>query len=288
MAGVTAKYGSLKFENVAGYRIAAQLSPAHGFQGRFYVYIFEKTDANYQRQHVSVGTPGDIPKDTLTIADKNRNYEFKDISLISVETGVTRTERYRLLEFRYYREVTGHGGAVPATIENNDPRELMRGGPADDYKLKLDDDAEFLLGFTGRQMPDEPVIFRWSTYRNKSNSWIKKVIEMNDAIVTENKSPEFAVNFRDVNIEAKDGNLELVMVDESYGEMLKYPMASFYEIATSADEDDLARVNLQAYSTQELVVHNKTRGFTSAVEPSTIETATVRFAPGYYFDVELI
>ena len=287
---VKAKYGDNEFLNVKGYRISMQMVPGQGFGGRFYVYIYEVVDAAKSRKHIDVGKDGLVPRMDLSIKGDSRDYEFKKIDLWSIETGVTRSERNRLLEFRYDPELTDRGEKAPVKLKNTDKTELKKGALQDDYKYGLNDGAEHVLGFVGRQCGNEDTIFRLTGLRNHQNSWVEKVIELNDKQVTESDMlmPEWEVKFSRKALKIDRTNLRLILAEESYGELLNYPIPSLVNVAGKDAGQDHARLNLFTYTPWDLAEHDQRRGFQNVAKERTLETATILFHQGHYFDVELI
>jgi hypothetical protein len=264
--------------------------PGQGFGGRFYVYIFEVVDAVKSRKHVDVGKDGLVPRMNLSIKGDNRDYEFKEIDLWSVETGVTRSERYRLLEFRYDPELTDRGEKAPVKLSNTDKTELKKGALQDDYMYALGGSAEHLLGCVGRQCGNEDSIVRFTGLRNHQNSWVEKIIQLNDQQVTESNMlmPEWEVKFSRRALKIDRTNLRMVLAEESYGDLLTYPIPSLVNIASRDVGQDHARLNLHTMTPWDLAEHDQRRGFQAIAKERSLETATLLFQQGHYYDVEFI
>src|SRR6188508_1999067 len=95
----------LKFTSLRGYIISTCFIPDQGYQGNFYVYVYDVHEArNKFEQPMKVGDPLQAKSNyrgTLELSGEDRNYKFENIDFTAAENGATRRERFRILEFRY-------------------------------------------------------------------------------------------------------------------------------------------------------------------------------------------
>jgi hypothetical protein len=283
-----------KFEltNISGFRISVCLTPSQGFQGQFYVYVWQRIAAKARLDPVSPGGAGQTLRGTLVLAGDTGAHEFHNIDLVGVETGVTRHERLRLLEFQYDRAFTDTK-KLPATLRSLNTSSLPDGRLGNDYKFGLEKNRdEHLLGFRSRQSASGAAVLRFSSLLTDKQSWLQEIVKANDQRTQPGKGfPEFEINFSPGRIKVNQENLNLVFVDESYGEMLRFPPPSLRDLTPHGHADQqaelirlagFARLNMASHSPETLLVHDSLEDFHAAVGPETVETATFLFKAGYY------
>ncbi len=283
---------AVDFNNVTGYLLSMCMTPNQGFQGNFYIYLLDIGDPQYRLQPVDIGESGPTPRGTLQIVGDQRSYKFDDIDMTWVEPGMTRRERFRLIEFRYAPDVSDKV-ELPAEMENAMGSFLNQSGFQDDYKYDLGDGGEDLLGFRARLAARDQILMRFSSLRNQTNSWVKKIVEVNNEQVTkegtERFMPEFNINlgfFPDPIVVTKD-NLIRVFVQEAYGQMLTRGQPTLNGLCSGLGAE-AARLDPAALTPQDILNHEFETGFTRAAESRTIETATFVFISGQYRDLPCI
>lgn len=302
---VSAKYKDYQSPNITGYRIAMQLTPRVGFQGRFYIYLYEALDAHDQTRLPAVkteedGQEGQIPRGDLELKGDQVDYKFEKVDLVAIESGVTRNKRYRILEFRMSPEFTDRGENAPVTLSNSNSHEntkLKTGGLQGQYTFKLDGEhggsAEHLYGFHARQGANESVIMRMSHPRNEKNSWLEKVVWLNNQQQSGSSKevPAWKITFEPGELDVDKHKLRTMLVDESYGEMLDYGLPEFSALSAAGSEgQDLARLRMErlCYTPQQWVDDDTKTGYGAGRKAElTLETATIVFQQGYYHTVGL-
>lgn len=275
--------------NISGYRISTRLHPESGFQGNFFVYVLEVIEVSQNFNHVDLLTKGTDPQGTLIIQGENRTYKFEKIYLTSMEAGVTRRERYRLLEFRYKGE---SDISVPADLQNDGTYELKASGLKEDYKYAIGDEQEYLLGFRTLQRSERTALFRFSSIRNKKNSWSAKAVQLSKAMAEEGQvMPEFIVNFTQNPIRVTKDTLANLWVVESYGELTRVALPPLQDlISKDGNPPRFQEINMRMddFTQLELYQHDTSGGFSSQVCTRTIETATIEVMVGHVNEVKVI
>jgi len=284
-------------QNIMGYKVTTCFTPGIGFQDRFYVYLYERVEASVtssdrEKLYISPNTSdGHHPEGQLTIDGDHRTYNFKKIQLNNIHAGVTRRERYRLFEFGYPKNVIDDGQDELIDVKNNTSETVLNVGLLrDDYKAGLSG-TEQVLGASSSHSGSSVPIFRFSTLRNKNNSWMKQIVEtqLGQRKDENKKMKDFTVSFTRKELKVTRENVRKIYVDESYGEMLKTPLPSLSAILDSIQSDtDLARVDWAAHSPEDLTAHEDNRGFRSYSGERTLETITLVFQQGHYQDVKMV
>lgn len=286
MGFLKASFDGTTYKNVEGYRISACLTPGNGFQGNFYVYIWDRMEAGTPFESaVGLGDQGKAKKGTLEIADAVRSYKFENIELRHVEAGVTRRERYRLLEFRYDKDVLDLGSV---SLSNSSDAELKKSGLDDDYTFSLGGGTQQLLGYRAQVSADSATVVRFSALRCKQNSFVEKIVELNKSQQDNQPMPKFTVSFSqgDLNVEPK--NLLRVYVDESYGELRRMRLPRLSDLLSQKINPELSRLHMPDFSGAELLDHDMSQRFVDTqLDPKTVETATFVFESGYMRNIKV-
>lgn len=293
---IQAAFGDLKFERLEGYRISTCWNPAAGFQGHFYVYLWERTDATTPfKTPVALEREKEAPRGTLQIADEWRTYVFNNIDLSSAEVGANRRERFRLVEFRYNPEEIDYAQSPVSLTNKSEKHVLMKGNLKDHYTYKLDDQIEHLLGFSTRISPSAACVLRFSTLRNKFNCFLEKILTCNEQrATTQSGVKPYSIQFsQGLNgaIEVTQENLLRVYTAENYGELRHLAAPSLDDVVGHAFSDDapeLARFHLEGTTDGTLLQRESELQFRAAqIDPHTVETATYVFAAGAYQDLKI-
>ena len=295
---IQASFGSLRFDQVEGYRIATHWSPHQGFQGHFYVYVWERVDATTRLTNaVALEREKKAPQDKLQIADEFRTYVFDKIDFSSVEVGANRRERFRLVEFRYDPMQIDRASSCPVSIENtSEKHKLNRANLEDDYTYALDDDREQLLGFSALLSPSASSVLRFSTLRNKYNCFLKKVLDVNQQRATgSTRASDYAIKFSQGNggsIDVTQENIVRIYTEENYGHLASVGGHSLSEVTSLANDPgrapELARLSMRGMTGAGLLTMESERQFRSAtLHPYTVESATYVFMPGEYVDLKI-
>lgn len=287
MGFLKASFDGATYKNIEGYRISACLTPTIGFQGNFYVYLWDRMEAGTPFESaVDVGPEGKAKVGTLEIVDSERSYKFEGINLWYSEAGVTRRERYRLLEFRFDKEVLD---TKSVTLTNSSEAKLMKGGLDEDYTFSLGGGTQQVLGFRAQVAADHATVVRFSALRCKENSFLEKVIELNAEQQKDNtKMPSFTITFSQGDIEVKRENLQRIYVDESYGELRRIPLPRLSQLVESKFSPELSRLHMDDFSGEQLLDHDTSHQFVDTqLDPKTVETATLVFEKGYKRDIKV-
>jgi hypothetical protein len=235
---------------------------------------------------VDLGPEGKSKKGTLEIADAERSYKFENINLRFCEQGVTRRERYRLLEFRYDKEVLD---TKTVTLMNSSEAKLKKSGLDEDYTFSLGGGTQQVLGFRAQVAADHATLVRFSALRCKENSFLEKVVELNAEQQKDNtKMPSFTITFSQGDIEVNRENLQRIYVDESYGELRRLSLPRLSDLIAAQPSPELSRLHLNDFTGQELLDHDTSQRFVDTqLDPKTVETATLVFEPGYKRDIKV-
>ena len=292
MAIFSANFADLKFDQVEGFRISVAFTPNQGFQGDFFVYLWDNVDARkaFESPLKVCDDRNMARRDTLTITDSaDVTYRFPNIELTWAEVGATHSERYRVIEFRCHGDQTDRPGFANIVLENGIEWRVEEGNLSDEYNFKLDDkDAgESLLGFRSRLSPNESVLVRFSALRNKSNSFMKKIIETNQSQIGKPMTP-FNIDFKQQKYSVTRENLLRAYVDESFGTFAGLPLPSLSEILATGGEPRLARFRPDDYSASMLLDHQSQQLREQNSTSGIVETATFMFRPGSYRSSEII
>ncbi len=297
---IKATFGSMKFERIEGYRISTCWNPSAGFQGHFYVYLWERTDATTPlKMPVEIPRESEAPRDKLQIADEWRTYVFDNIDLSCVEVGANRRERFRLVEFRYNPEEIDYGPCPVSLNNKSEQHVLKKANLKDHYTYKIDDGIEHLLGFEARLSPSAACVLRFSTLRNKFNSFLVKLLDANAQRATSEEGVKpYTIQFSqgiDGGIEVTQENVIRIYTMENYGELRNWPVYSLDDVVSFASADEkaehapeLARLSLAASTDGTLLLRDSEEQFRAAqLDPHTVETATFVFRPGIYQDLKI-
>jgi hypothetical protein len=286
----------LKFTSIRGYIISAAFIPDQGYQGHFYVYVFDVHEArNPFTEKMKVGDPNAASpalRGTLELSGEDRNYKFEKIDFTMTETGATRRERFRILEFRYDRNLTDKE-KLSAELSQASPTVLMPGALKDDYTFILDDgsEKEHLLGLTARLGPEDSAVVRFAKYRNLSNSMMEKVLALNNDRVSVLGSAramaDFKLTFGFANdpIPVTRSNLLRVFTHEAYGLGLYYQLPTLTGLITGGAGPEKARLSVDSLTPYQLLLHDSEKDSAAEAATRTVETTTLVFQKGYLRDL---
>ena len=280
MGFLQASFGGATFKNVEGYRISVSYSPNDGCKGNFYVYIWDRMEAGTPFESgIDMGPEGKTRSGTLEVADAERSYKFEDIELVGAEIGVTRRQRYRLLEFKFDKHVVD---TKSVTLTNSSKAKLKKAGLDEDYMFSLGGASEQLLGFRAKVAGEEATVVRFSALRNAENSFLQKVVELNTAQQPNKAMPTFTVTFSQGDLEVSTESLSRMYVDESYGELRTIPIPSLSALVAERVDSEVHRLRLEDFTSEALLEHDLSHRFVSGqLDPKTVETATFIFNTGY-------
>jgi hypothetical protein len=295
---IKASFGNLKFDRLEGYRIATHWSPHMGFQGHFYVYVWERLDATTKiASPVELEPESKAPRDKLQIADEFRTYVFDNIDFSSVEVGANRRERFRLTEFRYNPEMIDFASSCPVDVDyKGDKHKLLRGNLENDYTYALEGSLEQLLGFTALLSPSASNVIRFSTIRNSGNCFLKKILELNQQrAVGETRVSDYAIKFsqgKSGSVDVTQENVLRVYTEENFGHMAEIrgrALTDFVSLANEAHQaPELARLSIRGLTDAQLLAMDSERMFRTAnINQHTVETATYVFRPGEHVNLKI-
>jgi hypothetical protein len=283
MGYLKASFAGVTMKNIEGYRISVCLTPLIGFQGHFYVYIWDRMEAGTAfEEKVDAGEEGKPKRGTLELADSERSYKFENIDLRYAEVGVTRRERYRLQEYRFDKQVIDTQSS-PVTLTNSSEAQLKPSALDKDYTFSLGGGAQQLLGFRAEVSAEHASVVRFTALRNKENSFLQKVVELNKEQQKDNtKMPPFTITFSQGDVEVNQNNLIRCYVDESYGELRRIPIARLSDLVAQQMNPEVLRIKLTDFSGEELLEHDAAHQFVETqLDPKTVETATFVFETGF-------
>ena len=277
---------------VGGYRITTCITEVGGLRDNFRIYVFERYAASQPLKPIGMPSTGGNLVGTLTLTGAGREYEFSGIQFSRIDTVITHRERVRLLEFKYESTAEASDKKIPCELKVPDQKSATLDGKqlGDDYKYALAGFSEHLLGFRAQQSSGQSLL-RFTSEFNDKNSWLRKIIELNESAVDNNDNiPEFDVKFRGGTIQVKPGDLEVFFVDESYGALLGYQIPPFSHIAaaiTSKQYSALLPVTLTAPSPKIYVQDYNANDFSAGDLDNCIQTATIVFNNGAYRDLQV-
>ncbi len=273
-------FNEIKSDDVRGYLISTEYTPMQGLQDDFFVYEVLRFTAATHLTPLRFDRTGPAQVNTLTITGDNRSYTFPQITHVSAEPGVSRRERYQVLEFQY-PHTAGVANKVPAVLKNSSPIELQQTALDKDYTYGLDQFPEQLLGFQVRQSRTDGTVVRFAVLRNAKNSFLEKIIHVHNAQQQhgERQMQPFTIRFAQGNIEVNRANLVRAHVVEAYGECLTWRLPDLAEYL-QAGGGSMARMTPTAYSPVTLLQHEVHREFPPAAPSYTVEIATFVFLPG--------
>jgi len=283
-------FEGVNLRNVVGYKISANWTPNNGFQGFFYVYVWDRQHPGTPfTEAVDMGADGEPKRGSLILDGSERTYKFNKIDLISAQVGATRRFRYRLLEFRYDEAVLTDGD-TPVEIENKSPAKVMKGGLKDDYKYSLGGEAEHLLGFRTRLASAGGNVARFSALRNNANCFLEKMIKANNEKNGNKRISDFTVTFAQGDLLVTQDSLSTMYVDESFGYLQGEPQPSLFELVAGDDgvRQRAVSIRMDDYTQRDLLEFDVKQDPTPReVEARTIETATFVFNQGHHQDLKI-
>jgi hypothetical protein len=287
---ITGSFDSVTLKRVVGYKVAANWTPIVGFQGYFYVYVWDSQHPGSPfDEAVDVGEKGKPKRGSLTLDGGERTYTFDSIDLISAQVGATRRFRYRLLEFRYDEAVVSNGD-TPVKVNNKGKDQSSEGGLGTDYQYALDDGAENLLGFRTRVAAAGGTVVRFSTLRNNQNCFLQKMIKANDERNQRKRMSDFTVTFSQGDLTVTQESLKTMYVDESFGYLGGEKQPPLLSLVSGGDQLIRRAVTLSMddYSQRELLDLDVQQDPNPLEADSrTIETATFVFNPGNYQNLKI-
>jgi hypothetical protein len=286
MANMSGEFPGIKFKKIVGYRISACFTPRTGVDSLFFVYVWDQIEAASAFTDTVDAGKDDAPKvGTLNLKDDSRVYSFTNINLESAQEGVTRRNRYRLLEFRFNSQYTTEGD-MPVSLDNSDTDRLTPTGLKEDYTYSLGGGSEQLLGFRARRAPGVGNVYRFSSLRNNINSFLQQLVKSNNETSQSKRMSDFTVNFKQGDVVVKQDELARFYVEESYGflEHVNLPPLSDYVSGQITPENN-TRMRITDYTQADLLNLDAHMSPTEvALRPRTVETATFVFNPGAHQD----
>lgn len=283
-----AKFGDAEFQWIEGYKISAGWVPRSGFRGNFFVYLWERIEAATPfKATPNLTKDGPGQRAALQLSDEDHTYKFDKIDAVSAQLGATRQERYRIFEFRYDK---GESEEVQpnVSVANKNKRDLEKTALGDEYKFSISGSSQHLLGFRSRVAASGANVFRFSSLRTDSNSFIEKMMELNDQNVQQKKMTDFTIKFTQGEIKVTQENLNAMYVDESWGSFTKIPPASLLDITGDTPEQEHVRLNLDDFSPHSLMQRDAHHEHHEEnFRPDTVQTLTLVFKPGIYQDFKI-
>jgi hypothetical protein len=287
MAGLAGRFGGIEFHEVVGYRIGAVYTPSAGFQGAFFVYVMDRSDAATPfKQGVDPGKDGKPITDMLQFADADHTYAFEDISLFAAQVGATRAHRYRTFEFKYDANVIDVKQPT-ITLEAKHPHELNKNALEDDYRWSVVGKEQYLLGFSALAAASASSAYRFHALQTGANSILPKLIEANLTRMNRQAMETMTINFSQAQLEVNDRTAARIIVEESFGSLLQLPSKSLEEMrqvnlpSTTAlvrrPIHDLSAAELLQFEADPHSSYSGNGGYSSSVQ-----TVTVVFHQGHY------
>ena len=288
MGYMKGKFNDVEFQWIEGYKVCACWTPKLGFQGNFYVYLWERIEAATPFKGTpDVGKDGPAKRGTLQLTDDDHVYKLEKIDASSAQLGATRRERYRLFEFRYDKAITTEE-KPSISLSNKSKRDLEKTALGDDYKFSLNGSSQQLLGFRSRVASSGANVFRFVSLRIDGNSFLEKMIELNKQNVDQKKMEDFTIKFPQGDIKVTQDNLLAFYADESWGSFCKNPPPALLDL--SGDEPEQKNVRLDPDDCTPLVLLQRDAHHEHHEEnfkPDTVQTATLVFKPGTYQDFKI-
>jgi hypothetical protein len=282
------KFEGAEFQWIEGYKISACWVPKQGFQGNFYVYLWERIEAATPFKGTpDLGKEGPAKRGTLQLTDDDHVYKFEKIDASSAQLGATRRERYRLFEFRYDKALTTEEKAG-ITLSNKSKRDLAKTALGDDYKFTLSGGSQHLLGFRARVAASGANVFRFVSLRTDTNSFLEKIVEVNNQNVDQKKMSDFTIKFPQGDIKVTQENLLAFYADESWGSFCKFGPAPLLDLSSDQPEQRFVRLDPKDFSAElllQLDAHHEHHE--ESFKPDTVQTATLVFKPGTYQDFKI-
>jgi hypothetical protein len=267
------------FGNIVGYRASACFTLGAGFQSEFYLYLVEELLASGKLAEIAIPNLAADFRGELVMTDEDREYTLKDIDLLAIEPGVSRKNRYRVLEFRYDATVSNKG--VKASLKFKTGVKLAAGELGEDYRFVAGAGKEELLGFRARQSATGAPVYRFSSLRNKVHSWLERLLRETKDGQTHN--PEFTVAFSQGEFKVNPTTASKIFVDESWGVCREWPQPSLASLSVPADQMPPARVAPPALTPLGLL-----RIDSGTQDARTMDTATFVFQVQNYHNVKLM
>ena len=290
---------SIEMKDIAGYRVAAFFHPTNGVNDNFFVYIHELVSAEDELSPVTVSSEqaGKI-EGTLIITDdaKERNYTFRGINILTVESFFTHQQKTRLSIFQYRAAVTNKGRycTLTNTSKAQDPsRSPSKMGKM--YAYRIDGAPEPLLFFGSRLSRNAVEVFRLGAVRNGNNSFLDLIMRM-DSEIHPGKMTSKVIIVKGQNITLDQDTLQGIVVDESYGSFLSLDVNSLDAVAVTPpnpDPDDpfaksyidLVKIDFRTLTPDKYLAHAQApSGIARTAAKSSIETATIILLAGEELD----
>lgn len=280
---ITSTFGATRFTNVTGYAASVCFTPTQGFQGQYWVYVYDKVDAKQKPDPVNVGAADATTTGDLMIGGEYRSYQFPQITLQSVEPGATRRERYRTVEFSY-PHTPKVSQTIPAVLKNTGTNVLKPGLLGKDFVWGVDTPPQHLLGFQARLSTAGSVVVRFAALRNAKNSILERVVKMNNdqATAADQTMPPLDIKFAQGDLSITKDSIVHLFAQELYGECGKWPTTTLSEFLAKGAGPSLARLNPPAHTADELLRHEIEQGYENTATGFTVEICTIIFKKGYY------
>ena len=288
MGYMKAKFDDMQFQWVEGYKISACWVPKQGFQGNFYVYLWERIEAATPfRATPEIGKDGAAKRGSLSLADDDHTYSFDKIDATSAQLGATRRERYRIFEFRYDKGLTTEE-KPSVRMNNSSSRDLNKTALGDDYKFDMGGGQQYLLGFRTCVASSGANVFRFVSLRCKGNSFLEKMVDLNSQNVDSAKISEFTIQFPQGQITVNQDNLLAFYADEAWGSFATLTPPPLMDLTSGQSEQKFVRLDPADFSPLTLLqrdAHHEHHE--ESFKPDTVQTGTFIFKPGTYQDFKI-
>ena len=290
---VHAKFDSIEFRNIRGYRIAACFQSNNGFNGAFYIYLEETLASQDDFKPIDMGKPDPAQgkkRGTLKIFDSDsyRDYTFENIDLRECETQVSHSRKVRYLTFQYDKDVTDRGEFCKITNNRNSiDKSKFFSKVAQDYLFSTGGFTEPLLSFSSRFSREAVELLQFGTLRTKDNSFLELAIQL-DEERQNGGIQSHTVKYRGQQTEVTRDNLSALLVYESYGDFLpnSYSLPDLGQIARTTDLTLLTLLDFKTFSPLENWQHAQTPpgALPTVSTGESIETATLILNGGSELD----
>jgi hypothetical protein len=285
-----ATFGSKEFKHVEGYYIGACWGDQTGFNGRFYVCFLDRVDASFEmdpkdafyeeeQQGPSV--------DKLQVNAQERVYVFDEIQLTSVQVAVTRRQKLRMFEFAYPLSHMRQW-ELPVTLDNKVTEQIRKGSLKEGYTFSIGDDTKELLGFETLLVPNSAVVVRFATLRNNNNSFLQKILDINQSGAQNEKWEGFTINFAQKNFEISHETTQRIYYNEYTHVLRKWDLPQLDRMGQPPDSDYGVRIGRTSGSADRLLRHWEDPRYQARnVMGQAVEIATIVFKQGKYQDLAI-
>jgi hypothetical protein len=273
------------------------LVPREGIKGSLFVYLYADHHASEDTDVKDIGGPMDMSKvreGKLVIKEEHTKDEivFQGIRLLSIEDGVTRSRRFRFLEFWYPDRLP----KMPdLTFKSDD--DTKPGGLGNHYKISINTN-EFSVPVLGARSlisgaPNGQSAHRFWKLAYK-NSFLKKVFSIDSDLIQQKPFPKVSIDYDRQPLRVDEQTLSLFVVELTAG----FPFSSRYRSETliqwmnAQNPAALLRLRKQESSHQDVYlsqVHSPDSegsstgaGHSPASAYRWVETITLMFTPGNF------